>query len=496
MTVPLSTIFKTDAVLKLELRPLAGLPDLNGAVASESLDPSSALEGGELLITTGLLLREPEFKRYAAAVKASGAAALALTVGPGSPFTRLPDLLKNACSESDLALVTVSERTPHAYLIRCVFDALADARRRPLQASLDLFAELSAVVGRGLGLSGLMDVWISRTGVSAVIVNRLGRVMGGNSELAGEELEKLLSQSGHPPISAVLAGRPVMIKPLGSTRTRGYLVVTDSHKTALDSTAGLVPLLSLELERLWLSDEPERLRRAETFAAVLAAGNEAVARSRLRGAGLTGRLFRVVIFDPDKDEVPAFLGDLAPAFRGGMGRVQAGFVEFIAEQDDPVLEMLETLAPEKPVGIGAIVSPGHLDESRTQALAAVQASRSSGRPVTFRQGIIFDWLVETGDAAAAKLFSDAILSPVERADSDGTLLFTLKVWIDQNCVLQNTCDRLGIHRHTLRSRLRNIESLLSQPLDALETRAEIWLAIRCRPTSEWLKLEGRITLAD
>jgi purine catabolism regulator len=39
---------------------------------------------------------------------------------------------------------------------------------------------------------------------------------------------------------------------------------------------------------------------------------------------------------------------------------------------------------------------------------------------------------------------------------------------------------LGVHRHTLRYRMKRVEDLLGRPLDDPDLRAELWVALAVR----------------
>jgi DNA-binding PucR family transcriptional regulator len=63
------------------------------------------------------------------------------------------------------------------------------------------------------------------------------------------------------------------------------------------------------------------------------------------------------------------------------------------------------------------------------------------------------------------------------------LMDTLHAWLDQHGQVDAAAQRLGIHRHTVRHRLRRAEGVLGRPLDDPAVRADLWFALSAaRPT--------------
>lgn len=58
------------------------------------------------------------------------------------------------------------------------------------------------------------------------------------------------------------------------------------------------------------------------------------------------------------------------------------------------------------------------------------------------------------------------------------LIGTLGTWLRCDAVAEAAALRLGIHRHTVRARLRRAAELLDRDLDAFPARAEVWAALQ------------------
>jgi purine catabolism regulator len=80
----------------------------------------------------------------------------------------------------------------------------------------------------------------------------------------------------------------------------------------------------------------------------------------------------------------------------------------------------------------------------------------------------------------ARALARAELAPLTSHDADeGThLVETLQVWLDNDCSHEASARALGVHRHTVRTRLALAERVLGRDLSSFATRAELWAALR------------------
>ncbi|MCZ0992905.1 hypothetical protein O1L44_06865 [Streptomyces noursei] len=90
------------------------------------------------------------------------------------------------------------------------------------------------------------------------------------------------------------------MQPLGARRLRGLLLLAGRPDDAARSVVpGLISLLSLELERRHLRDEPERRRRSALLSELLADEELAADRARdmLASVGLSAERVRAVVVE-------------------------------------------------------------------------------------------------------------------------------------------------------------------------------------------------------
>ena len=74
----------------------------------------------------------------------------------------------------------------------------------------------------------------------------------------------------------------------------------------------------------------------------------------------------------------------------------------------------------------------------------------------------------------------ALVQPLLEHDAatGDDLVSTLGTWLRCDAVAEAAALRLGIHRHTVRARLRRAAELLDRDLDAFPARAEVWAALQ------------------
>lgn len=458
------------------------------AHASELVRPGAWLQGGELLMTIGLLLPMDvaACRAYVDDVTAAGAHALALGLGPELPYQEAPGPLVTAAREAGLPLLTVGADVPFIAVTKAVFAAQAAEQRAAVESAFETQRRLTAAAAAGGGLAPTLDAWTSATGVRAHVTDPLGRVIaadaGGPQEpgAASAELLRRVAVGGLRS-SAVAPG--LEVQPLGARRLRGMLVLAgEAGPDARLLVSGLVSLLSLELERRHLADEPERRRRAGLLGRLLDPSTTAEqAADVLRGAGLAADAVCGVAVAAASDEAARELAaDLALAVPGGLTRVRGPLVEAVVGEGVDLDAVFAHFAPGCPAGIGSPVEPGAVRGSLREAGGLLELSRTSGHPVRAGRDRSSALLLGLGDRPALTGYADSLLGPLDSADPTGALTETLAAWLDCGSSWDETARRLGLHRHTVRNRLDKAARLTGRRLDDGDDRFELWLAVRAR----------------
>lgn len=494
--------------MPLTLRGLIGDPDLQlrvehwnrdvdpvitSAHVSELLRPGQWLAGGEILMTIGVQLpiTPEDCDAYVRDVKAGGAVALAIGLGDELPHQSVPKILVDAAVAVELPLLSVPESVPFISITNAVYSAIVLDERRALERLVELHKALTFSAASGGGLEGIVGTWTSATGIGVVVIDPLGTQIVASDPVNGShpseetlrELASVLAPKGvRGALKTTVDGNPVEVQPVGTTRLRAFAVlVGNSGPLVPVATTALISILALELERRWLTSEPERQQRAKAFQRILVADSESDAEALLRALGLTGTEFRCIAVDPGKGSPTDLIADLSLTIRGGVIRhKEGGPVEAIVAGDVDIEEDIRRFAPGLAVGIGATTTAGTLQSSRAQAIAALVTSRNTGRPVTYRRGFTQVWLTNATDLEMAQTFGDAVLAPLTLDDPSGELVATVEAWLAANCQIDAAAEQLQIHRHTMRARLRKVERLIGQSLDQIDTRVELWLALTAK----------------
>jgi purine catabolism regulator len=82
----------------------------------------------------------------------------------------------------------------------------------------------------------------------------------------------------------------------------------------------------------------------------------------------------------------------------------------------------------------------------------------------------------------ARLVAESRLAPL-RADGP-ELEASLRAWLQHDARFESAAAELGIHRHTLRSRVSNASRLLGSDLSTFPARAELWALLQASPPHE------------
>jgi purine catabolism regulator len=79
----------------------------------------------------------------------------------------------------------------------------------------------------------------------------------------------------------------------------------------------------------------------------------------------------------------------------------------------------------------------------------------------------------------ARAVARATLAPLieHDAESGTALLETTRAWLAHGGQFDATAQELGVHRHTVRSRIALAEKLLGRDLSGFHARADLWAAL-------------------
>jgi purine catabolism regulator len=464
---------------------------------SELPDPTPFLEGGELLLTTGLGLSGGEpVEVYVRRLVEAGVVGLGFGTGVG--HDDVPADLVARADTIGLAVLEVPRQTPFIALSRAVSAALA--------------ADEYAAVARTATVQQDLTRAALAPGAPATVLERLARQLGGWAMLmdaVGTPLEAVPRGAGRraselqpeldrlramrAPASAALAGpeETVLLQSLGNgERTRGFLAVgrpgpmPAAERHVVNAA---VLLLTLRLEQSRALDSAVAALRAALLRLLLA-GEYTVVAGVLGPLGeqLPGEPLRVMAVQGDPVQRSAAVDVAADA------AAHTGAPVFSAELDELLilvaadqavlterLRVVPERVPGARLGISGQVPWSRLTEGVRQARQAAEHSRARGIRETSFADLAAPGFEALLDPDAARAFAEALLAPLAAADRTGgaDLVDSVRVWLSHHGQWEPAAAQLGVHRHTLRKRIRRAGELLDRDLDSPGVRAELWLAL-------------------
>jgi PucR family transcriptional regulator, purine catabolism regulatory protein len=473
--------------------------------ASELLDPTPYLDGGELLLSVGMWLRPGTAARPAGRAHVSAyvdrlirTGVTGLGFGIGLTHPDVPTALVEAASASGLPLLSVPKKTPFIAISRVVWEAMAAEHNAEMTHTVQAQQELTrAAVAAGAGglvrrLAERLDGWVVLLDAAGSVVHAAPPWAARRAPWLARELERLRDVA--TPVSTALSvdGDQIVVQSLRpERRTRGFLAVGVASRPTAEQRSVLntaVSLLTLGLAQA----------------------------NALRGA--EGHL-RTTIFDllvnGDLDRADRLAMDMW----GGLppGPVRVSLVAGATPALDELTDVMDAAAASSPkqlfyaavAGRVALIYPANapirdkvlgstvasdaltVGESTEAELAEIaRAHREADQALAIgihshQQHIQFAdigasamlGLLATPQATA---FAESLLRPLIDHDASGRgdLVTSLGTWLEHNGQWDAAAAELGVHRHTLRHRIRRVSELLGRNLDVAAVRVELWTAVR------------------
>ena len=507
------TVASVAADASLGLRILVGGDGLSRQVlaahTSELTDPAPWLHGGELLMTTGLALdTAPEaLSAYVQRLATAGIACLAVGTGNTLSHIEVPPPLLRAAEACGLPLLEVPERTPFLAVTEAVFARLAAARYAEQLRALDAQRALTAAAVHPGGVQAVSVALTELTGLSVLVTDARGTAIGsagGDADgLAADlaaELDRLSAHGVQATASVLSPGRDVRILPLGSQRLRGFVACGAAGPPGVfdrQLVAAAVVLLTLELERLRGEGDAEQRRRSDVATALLAAElPDSAAANLLAAVGLRASSIRAVVLRPPAGADREHLVDaLVTALPGSLVCERADDVVLLVVDPAPELRtVVRATADGTSLGLGAPVRPGAAARSARQATRASQAAADSGSGVVDVLELASLQLLlglDAGASGAVAAYVTAVLGPLDDEGARGkALAASTRAFLERNGSWEEASAQLGVHRHTLRQRLRRVEELTGRRLDSGRDRMELLLAFEARDLELWTDRHG------
>ncbi|MGP4024288.1 PucR family transcriptional regulator [Actinomadura sp. 3N407] len=468
------TLASVAALPQLGLRPLTGpLPDTTvvWVAVSELEDPTPFLEGGELLLTTGMRLTPASAAGYVSRLVGRGVAGLGFAVGV--IHDTVPAELLAAARDQGLVLLEVPRPTPFIAIGKAVSRMLAAEWYEDVTRAFQAQRELTRAALTGPGalvtrLARLLGGWALLLDPSGTVQHAEPATAAGRAEALSPELARLrrpprARHADAPSASMALSlpGEHIVVQRIGlGGRPRRFLAVgTDTPLPHVAHTivGAAVALLTLQ------SETPRTGRDLRASLAALLLGRPgdgpAVPRGPVRVLACAGgaAVLDALESDPAGGRCPALPLD---------GHIAVIVPDEVSAAIEPAL------AGTGPIGVSDPAS-GELAGALRQAGEALAAAVRSGRDVLRYSELPGQGVLGLLDPELAHAFADTLLAPLREED----LVETARAYIAANGQGEAAARALGVHRHTLRSRMRKAAEVLGRDPDDPAVRAELWIAL-------------------
>ncbi|GAA3000696.1 PucR family transcriptional regulator [Streptomyces fulvorobeus] len=503
------------SALKLTVRAGADRLDtpVRWAHASELTDPVPYMEGGELLLVTATNLDAEDgaaMLRYVRRLAAAGVAGLGFAVGVN--YEDVPQPLVDAADEAGLPLLEVPRRTPFLAISKAVSAAIAADQYRAVTAGFEAQRELTraAVAGDGPGelltrLAAHVDGWAALYDTSGAVVAAAPDWAARRAARLTPDVERLRDRPA--PASVVVGDTDdrVELQSLGTgRRARGALAVGTggalgtAERYAVHSAVALLTLTTARSRALQGAEQ----RLGAAVLRMLLAGQPDHARAvagDLYG-GLLDAPFRLLIAEAAPASTPELLAETmeAAAARAGEalltvpegervvvlaadgGAAVAACAAYAEAQDDRPAREPGTEDGEVVVGLSAPSGPIAVSAAYKQAEQALSVARRRGRALVEHEELAAGSVLPLLADDAVRAFADGMLRALYEHDAKGRgdLVASLRAWLSRHGQWDAAAADLGVHRHTLRYRMRRVEEILGRSMDDPDVRMELWLALK------------------
>ncbi|MEU5536735.1 PucR family transcriptional regulator [Streptomyces sp. NPDC020362] len=497
------------------------------AHVSELADPVPYMEGGELLLITALKLdaEDPEaMRRYVKRLAGAGVVGLGFAVGVN--YEEIPKALVDAAEEEGLPLLEVPRRTPFLAISKAVSAAIAADQYRAVTAGFAAQRELTKQA-LNAGPEGLLAALAAQVDGWAALYDASGAVVATAPEWAGRRAARLTAdverlRERPAPASSVVGGPDnedrVELHSLGTgRRPRAALAVGTAaapgtaERYAVHSAIALLTLttersrslhaaeqrVGAAVLRMLLAGEPDHARAVagDLYGGLLDApfriivaesppSAAARARAEADGDALAGiaeaaesaaaRAGEALLVVPEGERLVVLAAD------GGAAVTACAAYAATLEAARAVPEQAAGDEDELVVGLSAPVGPIAAAAAYKQAEQALSVARRRGRVLVEHEQLAAGSVLPLLADDAVKAFADGLLRALHEHDATGRgdLVASLRAWLSRHGQWDAAAADLGVHRHTLRYRMRRVEEILGRSLDDPDVRMELWLALK------------------
>lgn len=496
---------------QLGLVLIAGVTDQTASLpvqwvhVSELEDPTPFLTPHTVLLTTGArfeaVIAPAEASAYVQRLLDCGSTALGVAVG--LHWDRVPSSIVDACDELGLPLFRVPYDTAFIAIVQTAA-RLLDARNR--ERDLWSLEAQRAVVAASLhryGLAAAVREAASQLGRWVSITDRFGRLIEFapaaqrsddlSDRIRGEAI-RLLERGVSAGRIGERDGEGMRLQALGRRGQELGVLIAQDHgspdiaERTLFSLVAALATVQLEL-RSGADDAQAAIREAITqviFAGNLELAQQLTSHTPIR---LPANPIAVVRYVAPEPTDPAFDQDLGSLDAGSRGFVRAGTSPqpVIVTEARHLTQLRRVFTVhDVPAGIsqrGTLADAAKLREQAERAFEHATSHEPRG-PVDYRPAVHDGVLHLLGRDPEARERALSLLAPVRDHDErhQDQIERGLTVWLAHHGQFSAAAAELGVHRHTLKTRIATAANLLQRDLDSPDARAELWAALRLSPS--------------
>jgi purine catabolism regulator len=439
--------------------------DINWVAVTELEDPQRFLNGGELVLTTGMRLRSaPEQRRFVRQVQRAGAVGIGF--GTGLTHEDVPPALLAEANRWGLPVVRVPYETPFIAIGKLVADA----------QSADHVAKLERLIA---GHQILPRALLTGGGLTQLL-KHLGGML--RTDIALTQFTALLYNStSELPSAHTWASYPI---PTGRRDACTLWVRLPFDDSGIIGYAQ--NLISVELNNMVKQRQAQRALCGQVLEDVIHGALEtSEAQRRLAGVGVNSTRRNVVLLAVSAAHHKALVSTSVPQVLENAVAAVVGQDLVVVVHDDggaaPALarQLSSHLAEagiHATIGIGgAYTKPNGLRWSYFEARDAA----SHGLPVNEPERLsLTSLLLASEDVPLADMANDA-LSPLRTFDAAhvSELMTTLESYLNHNGSVAAVAEALTLHRNTVRYRLAQITELTGYDPSLTADRVQLWLAL-------------------
>lgn len=469
---------------------------------NEMQDPRAFLEGGELLLFTGLEMADwsaEDWTTYVKHVAEAKISALALAIGP--THESVPDGLRAACNAENVNLFTVPMETSFVSISQAVANLLEVGDRTAARDAVALQRRLAQAARRKDAMAAIAvelaayvsgSVWVLSP--DAQVIHQTGRTASPHSDVLAElaaEIERILDRGLGATASWASGQEHTVLQPIGlRTPVEAYLAVrtqaplTDYQRTAVLTS---MSMLTLDLESRAEARHWARALARRAFD-LLVEGEHRAAQLVMQAAQRRADVDRPL---PREAVVVRARGDerrLTHALSALETGRPKGAVVVALSTDEPELDVLaaprnlesvvEFLGGESlQVGVGASGSIEDVGHSMRTARQALQRTTPTSRTAWWRD-LTASGVTSLITAEVRNLLADQTLAALGTSQTDRDELVRVAFsYLSHHGRSNVVAAELGLHRNTVRSRMDEIERLLDCDLDDPSARMTLWVAL-------------------